>query len=96
MGMATGQESPTAGPPQPTTLDIARGEQYHILQESVKFKGLMDSAKTSAKRQFYAKKLKKNNLKYLRISQAIKILATRQGDTTNAGDKDQQGAHLGT
>lgn len=62
--------------PQPTLADIVRAEIASLRDTSLQYRKIIDTAKTNYKKQYYMKKLKKNNKKLMEMLIALDRLPT--------------------
>ncbi len=70
---------------QPRMIDIVAAELKELQTDSLNFRGQVETAKTTTKRQYFQKKLKKNNKRMMNMLVAFDKLHGRQVDTsTNA------------
>ena len=61
---------------QPSLVDIVRAEITELRDTSLKYRKLIDTAKTKYKKQYYTKKLAKNNKKLMEMLVALDRLPT--------------------
>ena len=57
--------------PQPKLIDIAKAEFMHLLGQAKEYQEKISAAKTGAKRNYYKKKLKKNNVEAMQMLVAM-------------------------
>jgi hypothetical protein len=82
--MEDAQEN-TSAPSQPRMIDIVAAELTDLQATSLTFREKVEGAKTNAKRQYFMKKLKKNNKKMMNMLVAFEKLRGKEVSTeTNA------------
>lgn len=74
----------TTGPAQPRLIDVVAAELHDLQNESMNFRKKIDEAKTQVKRQYYKKKLRKNNKRMMNMLVAFEKLRGRADTSTDA------------
>ena len=76
--------------PPISLIDIAKSEFTRLVGMARKYQEKINTAKTGAKRNYYKKKLKKNNVEAMQMLVAIEKLEAKEGDTSgrNNGSED--------
>ena len=74
---------------QPRLIDYARAEFMHLLEQAKEYKEKINTAKTGTKRNYYKKKLKKNNVEAMQMLVAIEKLEAREADTSGDGNNTE-------
>lgn len=69
-----------------TLDDIVRYEVTRLIMTSKKYKENIDTAKTSAKKKYFEKKLKKNNEEILELLATAELSARIKQDKKNEND----------
>jgi hypothetical protein len=82
----TDKENDTSGPSQPRMIDIVSAELRDLQADSLKFREQITNAKTSVKRKYFEKKLKKNNKRMMNMLVAFDKLRGRHADTSIDAD----------
>jgi len=75
-------EESTADFKQPRMIDVVAAELRELQDDSLRFREAVTGAKTSAKRKYFLKKLKKNNKKMMNMLVAFDKLRGREADTS--------------
>ena len=75
--------SDTSSDSQPRMIDIVAAELQALQADSLKFRDNIANAKTSAKRNYFTKKLKKNNKLMMNMLVAFDKLRGREADTSH-------------
>jgi len=71
----------TTGPRQPRMIDVVAAELQDLQQQSVSFRESIDTAKTAAKKNYFKKKLRKNNKRMMNMLVAFEKLRGRSIST---------------
>jgi hypothetical protein len=70
-----------------SVLDILRQELHKYMETALDYKKKIEEAKTDYKKNYYNKKLKKNNADAVKILTAIERVEKSQDEKTNKTDK---------
>ncbi len=76
------KEPDTTASGQPRMIDIVAAELKDLQTDSLNFRGQVETAKTTTKRRYFQKKLKKNNKRMMNMLVAFDKLRGRQVDTS--------------
>lgn len=71
----------TTGPSSPRMIDVVAAELNELQSDSLKFRTAIDEAKTKAKKDYFKKKLKKNNKRMMNMLVAFEKLRGRSIST---------------
>lgn len=75
------EDHDTSGPAQPRLIDIVQAELVDGVAVSKALREKIETAKTTAKKRYYLKKLKKNNIHVMQMLQAADRLKRREEST---------------